>query len=137
MAKLSARVLEAVSPLDLQRVVVGVHALALRRRRRKRPGVKSRSGAELTGPDAVDRLDSNGVGGVRSQALQGVPGFRSGSRYDGVAGVDVVVGDVFAVGYRTLPDKRESVGRGQPQLKLGDCCRRCCHGRDLLGRRPF
>ena len=137
MAKLPARVLEAFAPLDLERVVVGVHALALRRSRRKRPGVESGPRAELTRPDAVDSLDSNRVGSVGSQALQGVVSLRTGSGDDRVSGVDVVVGDVFAVGHRPLPGERESVGGGQPELEAGHCCRRGRHGRNLFRRRPF
>ena len=97
VAELSVGVLEAVAPLQLQGVVVGVDTLALGRGRRERPCVESGPGAERTRSDTVDRLNSDGVGSIRTQSFEGVKSFGSRSRDDRGASVDIVVCDDFTV----------------------------------------
>jgi len=97
VAELPVGVLEAVAPLQLQAVVVGVDTLAFGWGRRERSGVESRSGTEGTRSDTVNRLNSDCVGSIGTKSFKGVMCFGSGGGYDRRACVNIVVCDVFTV----------------------------------------
>ena len=77
VAELPVGVLEAVTPLQLQGVVVGVDTLAFGWGRRERSGVESRSGTEGTRSDTVNRLNSDCVGSIGTKSFKGVMCFGS------------------------------------------------------------